>query len=64
MKSTTYQSLTYADESHVVPAEDQTQDGSTESGFSLQKLVSTTGQPLPAIKLGGAEVPKCTVYRC
>ena len=25
-----------------------------KSGFSLQKLVSTTGQPSPAIKLGGA----------
>ena len=50
-----YQSLTYADEStYVVCAEDQTQDEVLKSGFSLQKLVSTTGQPSPAIKLGGA----------
>ena len=49
-----YQSLTYADEStYVVRAEDQTQDEVLKSGFSLQKLVSTTGQPSPAIKLGG-----------
>ena len=32
----------------------QTQDEVLKSGFSLQKLVSTTGQPSPAIKLGGA----------
>ena len=50
-----YQSLTYADEStYVVRTEDQTQDEALKSGFSLQKLVSTTGQPSPAIKLGGA----------
>ena len=50
-----YQSLTYADEStYVVRAEDQTQDEVLKSGFSLQKLVSTTGQPSPAIKLGSA----------
>ena len=50
-----YQSLTYADEStYVVRAEEQTQDEVLKSGFSLQKLVSTTGQPSPAIKLGGA----------
>ena len=50
-----YQSLTYADEStYVVRSEDQTQDEVLKSGFSLQKLVSTTGQPSPAIKLGGA----------
>lgn len=50
-----YQSLTYADEStYVVRAEDQTQDEVLKSRFSLQKLVSTTGQPSPAIKLGGA----------
>ena len=50
-----YQSLTYADEStYVVRTEDQTQDEVLKSGFSLQKLVSTTGQPSPAIKLGGA----------
>ena len=49
-----YQSLTYADEStYVVRTEDQTQDEVLKSGFSLQKLVSTTGQPSPAIKLGG-----------
>ena len=34
--------------------EDQTQDEVLKSGFGLQKLVSTTGQPSPAIKLGGA----------
>ena len=34
--------------------EDQTQDEVLKSGFSLQKLVSTTGQPSPAIKQGGA----------
>ena len=50
-----YQSLTYADEStYVVRTEDQTQDEVLKSGFSLQKLVSTTGQPSPAIKLSGA----------
>ena len=50
-----YQSLTYADEStYVVRDEDQTQDEVLKSGFSLQKLVSTTGQPSPAIKLSGA----------
>ena len=50
-----YQFLTYADEStYVVRTEDQTQDEVLKSGFSLQKLVSTTGQPSPAIKLGGA----------
>ena len=50
-----YQSLTYADEStYVVRTEDQTQDEVLKSGFGLQKLVSTTGQPSPAIKLGGA----------
>ena len=50
-----YQSLTYADEStYVVRIEDQTQDEVLKSGFSLQKLVSTTGQPSPAIKQGGA----------
>ena len=49
------QSLTYADEStYVVRTEDQTQDEVLKSGFSLQKLVSTTGQPSPAIKLSGA----------
>ena len=55
MKSTTINPFTYADEStYVVRAEDQTQDEVLKSGFSLQKLVSTTGQPSPAIKLGGA----------
>ena len=50
-----YQFLTYADEStYVVRTEDQTQDEVLKSGFSLQKLVSTTGQPSPAIKLGDA----------
>ena len=50
-----YQSLTYADEStYVIRAGDETQDEVLKSGFSLQKLVSTTGQPSPAIKLGGA----------
>ena len=50
-----YQSLTYADEStYIVRTEDQTQDEVLKSGFSLQKLVSTTGQPSPAIKLSGA----------
>ena len=47
--------LKHADEStYVVRTEDQTQDEVLKSGFSLQKLVSTTGQPSPAIKLGGA----------
>ena len=50
-----YQSLTYADEStYVIRAGDETQDEVLKSGFSLQKLVSTTGQPSTAIKLGGA----------
>ena len=53
--------LTYADEStYHIHAEQKSQDEVLKSGFSLQKLVSTTGQPSPALKLEGAGF---TVYR-
>ena len=59
-----YQFLTYADEStYVVRTEDQTQDEVLKSGFSLQKLVSTTGQP-PLPLSWATPGSKCTVYRC
>ena len=56
-----YKTLTYADEStYHIHAEQKSQDEVLKSGFSLQKLVSTTGQPSPALKLEGAGF---TVYR-
>ena len=56
-----YKTLTYADESaYHIHAEQESQDKVLKSGFSLQKLVSTTGQPSPALKLEGAGF---TVYR-
>ena len=56
-----YETLTYADESaYHIHAEQESQDEVLKSGFSLQKLVSTTGQPSPALKLEGAGF---TVYR-
>ena len=56
-----YKTLTYADEStYHIHAEQEGQDEVLKSGFSLNKLVSTTGQPSPALKLEGAGF---TVYR-
>ena len=56
-----YKTLTYADESaYHIHAEQESQDEVLKSGFSLQKLVSTTGQPSPALKLEGAGF---TIYR-
>lgn len=56
-----YETLSYADESaYHIHAEQESQDEVLKSGFSLQKLVSTTGQPSPALKLEGAGF---TVYR-
>ena len=56
-----YKTLSYADEStYHIHAEQESQDEALKSGFSLQKLVSTTGQPSPALKLEGAGF---TVYR-
>ena len=56
-----YKTLSYADEStYHIHAEQESQDEVLKSGFSLQKLVSTTGQQSPALKLEGAGF---TVYR-
>ena len=56
-----YKTLSYADEStYYIQAEQESQDEVLKSGFSLNKLVSTTGQPAPALKLEGAGF---TVYR-
>ena len=56
-----YKTMSYADEStYHIHAEQESQDEVLKSGFSLQKLVSTTGQPSPALKLEGAGF---TVYR-
>lgn len=56
-----YKTLSYADEStYHIHAEQESQDEALKSGFSLNKLVSTTGQPSPALKLEGAGF---TVYR-
>ena len=56
-----YKTLPYADEStYHIHAEQESQDEVLKSVFSLQKLVSTTGQPSPALKLEGAGF---TVYR-
>ena len=56
-----YKTLSYADEStYHIHVEQESQDEVLKSGFSLNKLVSTTGQPSPALKLEGAGF---TVYR-
>ena len=56
-----YKTLSYANEStYHIHAEQESQDEVLKSGFSLQKLVSTTGQPSSALKLEGAGF---TVYR-
>ena len=56
-----YKTLSYADEStYHIHDEQESQDEVLKSGFSLNKLVSTTGQPSPALKLEGAGF---TVYR-
>ena len=56
-----YKTLSYADEStYHIHTEQESQDAVLKSGFSLNKLVSTTGQPSPALKLEGAGF---TVYR-
>ena len=56
-----YKTLSYADEStYHIHSEQESQDEVLKSGFSLQKLVSTTGQPSPALKLEGAGF---TIYR-
>ena len=56
-----YKTLSYADEStYHIHAGQESQDEVLKSGFSLNKLVSTTGQPSPALKLEGAGF---TVYR-
>ena len=56
-----YKTLSYEDEStYHTHAGQESQDEVLKSGFSLQKLVSTTGQPSPALKLEGAGF---TVYR-
>lgn len=50
-----YKTLTYGGEAAYVNRENQeSRDEVLKSGFSLNKLVSTTGQPSPAIKLAGA----------
>ena len=56
-----YKTLSYANEStYHIHAEQESQDEVLKSGFSLNKLVSTTGQPSPALELEGAGF---TVYR-
>ena len=56
-----YKTLSYADESiYHINAEQESQDEVLKGNFSLNKLVSTTGQPSPALKLEGAGF---TVYR-
>jgi hypothetical protein len=56
-----YKTLTYNGEGvYVNRNSQQSQDEVMKSGFSIQKLVSTTGQPSPALELKGAGF---TVYR-
>ena len=56
-----YKTLSYANESaYHVHVEQESQDEVLKGNFSLNKLVSTTGQPAPALKLEGAGF---TVYR-
>ena len=56
-----YKTLSYADESaYHIHAGQESQDEVLKSSFSLNKLVSTTGQPSPVLELEGAGF---TVYR-
>lgn len=56
-----YKTLTYGGESQYVAREtDSSKDAVLKSGFSIQKVVSTTGPGTPAPKLEGAGF---TVYR-
>ena len=56
-----YVTLAYGNESGlVIRQEVQSAEEVLKSGFSINKLVSTTGQPGPAVKLNGAGF---TVYR-
>ena len=56
-----YHTIDYTDESSCLIRRDETSpDEVLKGGFSLQKLVSTTGQPSPAYKPQGAGF---TVYR-
>lgn len=56
-----YVTLAYGNESGlVIRQEVQSAEEVRKSGFSINKLVSTTGQPGPAVKLDGAGF---TVYR-
>lgn len=56
-----YETLTYGDESrYVIRETDGSRDAVLKSGFSIQKVVSTTGTGTPAPKLEGAGF---TVYR-
>ena len=56
-----YVTLHYGSESGLVVREEmQSEDEVLKSGFSVNKLVSTTGQPGPAVKLDGAGF---TIYR-
>lgn len=56
-----YVTLAYGDESGLVIRQTvQSEDEVLKSGFSINKVVSTTGQPGPAIKLDGAGF---TVFR-
>ena len=56
-----YETLTYGDESqYVIRETDGSKDAVLKSGFSIQKVVSTTGSGSPAPKLEGAGF---TVYR-
>ena len=49
-----YKTLSYADEStYHIHAEQESQDEVLKSGFSLNKLVSTTGQPCSGAEAGG-----------
>ena len=56
-----YETLTYGGESqYVIRETDGSKDAVLKSGFSIQKVVSTTGPGSPALKLEGAGF---TVYR-
>ena len=50
-----YETLTYCGESqYVIRETDGSKDAVLKSGFSIQKVVSTTGPGTPAPKLEGA----------
>lgn len=56
-----YETLAYGGESqYITRSEESSPDAVLKSGFEIRKLVSTTGQPSPALKLQGAGF---TVYR-